>query len=293
MKKATASSYILIAAALWGCIAVFYRGLSALGFSALQVVFLRTATAALMTGVYLSVCRRSEFRIRLRDLWMFIGTGIVSLAFFNVCYFRAMDEISPSVAAVLLYTAPIFVIFLSAVLFRERLTAIKLIGTAIAFVGCILVTGALTGASVTGKGLFFGLGSGIGYALYTIFGVYALRRYDSWCISFYTFVFAAVCIFFLCDAGAMVQTFCAQPIPALLYTVGIGFFACILPYVFYTKGLSHVEAGRAAVMATLEPVVAVVVGVTVLGDVLTPDKLLGMVCVIGSIVFINTFDRSM
>lgn len=188
MKKATASSYILIAAALWGCIAVFYRGLSALGFSALQVVFLRTATAALMTGVYLSVCRRSEFRIRLRDLWMFIGTGIVSLAFFNVCYFRAMDEISPSVAAVLLYTAPIFVIFLSAVLFRERLTAIKLIGTAIAFVGCILVTGALTGASVTGKGLFFGLGSGIGYALYTIFGVYALRRYDSWCISFYTFV---------------------------------------------------------------------------------------------------------
>lgn len=287
MKNIASSVYILIAAVLWGCIGLFYKQLAAVGFSQLQVVFLRVFVAAVMTAVYICVRNPSWFHIRLKDCGVFIGTGVVSLAFFNYCYFSAMDELSLSVAATLLYTAPIFVMLMSAALFAERITPTKLIAVCITFVGCILVTGALTGGRITVLGVLYGLGSGIGYALYTIFGVYALRRYRTETVTLYTFVFAAVSVLPLCQPIKLYETLCVSPSITVLNSLGIGFFACFLPYLLYTKGLAGVPAGKASVMATLEPVVATVIGVAVFHENMTLVKLLGILLIISAIVLLN------
>lgn len=287
MKKSFSSGCIFIAAVLWGCIGVFYKQLSALGFSPLQVVFVRVATAAVLMAVYLLVRNPSCFKIRLRDCWMFLGTGVVSLAFFNFCYFSAMDETSVSVAATLLYTAPIFVMLFSAVLFRETITAVKLVCVVFTFVGCMLVTGILGDDPITFRGLLFGLGAGVGYALYTVFGVYALRRYTTETVTFYTFVFAAVSVLPLCQPGALMLTFSASPLSATWHILCIGLLACLLPYLLYTKGLEGVSPGHASVMATLEPVVACVIGVLFLNDTLSALNIVGILLIVGAIVLLN------
>ena len=85
--------------------------------------------------------RRELLRIRLRDLWCFLGTGIGSIVFFNYCYFKTISLTSMSVAAVLLYTAPAIVMVLSRILFGERFTVRKVTALVMTFVGCIFVTG--------------------------------------------------------------------------------------------------------------------------------------------------------
>lgn len=287
MKKTLSALYILIAAALWGCIGLFYKQLANIGFSQLQVVFLRVFTAAVLMAIYMLIRDPSWFKIRFRDCWMFIGTGIISLAFFNYCYFSAMDELSVSVAATLLYTAPIFVMLISAVLFHEKMTVVKLIAVVLTFIGCILVTGALTGGHITAVGMLYGLGSGIGYALYTIFSVYALRRYKTETITFYTFLFASVSVFLICRPLSMFNLFCAAPSTSTVYTLCIGLLACLLPYLLYTKGLSGVSAGQASIMATLEPVVATLVGCLIFQESMTLPKIMGIVLIVGSILFLN------
>ena len=80
-----------------------------------------------------------SLRVNPKDLWCFFGTGIVSMVFFNYCYFRLISISSLSVAAVMLYTAPVFVMLLSAVLFRERITRRQGVAMALALVALVML----------------------------------------------------------------------------------------------------------------------------------------------------------
>ena len=120
LKKA-APFLILLAGILWGSMGLFVRTLNSLGLASMGIVSLRAIVTAISMLVFLLIFDRSRLHIRLRDLWCFLGTGILSIIFFNYCYFSAIMLTSMSVAAVLLYTAPAIVMILSFFLFGENL----------------------------------------------------------------------------------------------------------------------------------------------------------------------------
>ena len=185
MQKYTAS--VITAGCLWGLMGLFTRTLATYGVDSTGAIVLRCGIAALLFAVTLLVRDSKQFRIRLKDIWCFIGTGICSLLFFTYCYFQAITIMDLSTAAVLLYTAPSIVMILSLILFHERITVQKLIALVLAFAGCCLVS--LVGGEhkLSTVGILYGLGAGFGYALYSIFARYALDRgYSSNTINFYS-----------------------------------------------------------------------------------------------------------
>ena len=138
MQKYTAS--VITAGCLWGLMGLFTRALATYGVDSTGAIVLRCGIAALLFAVTLFVRDPKQFRIRLKDIWCFIGTGICSLLFFTYCYFQAITIMDLSTAAVLLYTAPSIVMILSLILFHERITVQKLIALVLAFAGCCLVS---------------------------------------------------------------------------------------------------------------------------------------------------------
>ena len=122
----------LVAGTLWGMIGYFVRSLQSDGLSSMQIVSVRMVISAVIFSVFALVFKRSLFKIKLKDLWCFIGTGVVSVAFFSACYFKAIELSSLSVASILLYTAPIFVMIFSVFLFKEKLTVIKIVSLLLA-----------------------------------------------------------------------------------------------------------------------------------------------------------------
>lgn len=188
----------------------------------------------------------------------------------------------------LLYTSPIFVVLLSAACFGERITRRKALALCCTFAGCALVSGLLSqGEGIGPRAFLLGIGSGFGYSLYSIFGRFALRRYRSLTVTFYTICFAA--------AGSVLITLLSgeQPLPALLFTgrgvfltFGMAVLCCALPYLLYTAGLAGVQTGHAAIMATLEPVVAAALGVGIFREAVTPAKLAGMALVLLSVALL-------
>ena len=168
---------IILAAVFWGSMGIFVRRLNAFGFTSVQVVSIRITLAALFFSLLLAVRDRSGFRIALRDLPLFLGLGFGSILFFTVCYFSAITIMPLSTAAILLYTSPIWIMLMSALFFHEKMTGRKLLALVLAFAGCVLVSG-ISGEGITLTGLLLGLGSGIGYGLYSILGTIALRRYS-------------------------------------------------------------------------------------------------------------------
>lgn len=276
-------SFLLIAAAgiLWGSMGLFVRTLNTAGLETMDIVFLRAlVTGAGMLG-YLAICKPSLLKIRLRDFWCFLGTGIASIVFFNFCYFRAITLTSLSVAAVLLYTAPAMVMVMSWFLFKEALTGRKIIALVMTVAGCVLVTGVLKeGNTLTAGGILLGLGAGFGYALYSIFTRYALERgYHSLTITCYTFLIAAAAAVPLSHSGFVMQVaFSSWGMGA--FSLAFGLLCTVAPYLLYTIGLKYTDNSKASILASVEPVTAAVLGVIVFHESLTAMTVLGMVLVL-------------
>ena len=271
----------------WGFMGFFTRHLAEYGINSNGAIIVRCGVAAVFFGILILCTDAGQFRIRLKDLWCFLGTGLFSLLFFTFCYFHAISMMSLSTAAILLYTAPAIVMLLSAVLFREPFTKIKVAALVLAFAGCCLVSGIGTDSVLTPAGFLFGIGSGFGYALYTIFSRYALERgYSSSTINFYSCLFAAVgAIIIWRPAGlfGMMTAFTG----AILWCLATGVLSCFVPYMLYTYGLTGLENGRASILASVEPVVASLVGVFVFHETLTVPALVGILLVLAAILLLN------
>lgn len=148
MKDKLKYLYVFAAGSLWGIISLFLKPMLNLGFSQIQTVTLRCLVAAAVLGVYMLIKDKSLFRFKLRDVWCFIGTGLVSLMFFSICYFYSMTYNGVCVAVILLYTSPVFVMLLSLPLFKEKITYKKLIAVVLTVAGCVFVSGAAGGQSM-------------------------------------------------------------------------------------------------------------------------------------------------
>ena len=210
-------------------------------------------------------------------------------------------------ASILLYTAPSFVVILSAILWKEPITKRKALALALTLFGCASVCGVtetlFSGGNAAGggdaltvtlPGILLGLGAGFFYALYSIFGRYALAHYDSMTVTVWTFLFAGpASLLFLpvsrLSAGlsassgqAALSAILLSP-RTLLLSAGLVLFSTVLPYIFYTRGLAKVEAGKASIMASLEPVVASLAGVILFHEPADLWTLCGIVCVLAGV----------
>lgn len=258
----------------------------------MDITFLRGIITAMAMFVGLFLFDKKSLKIRIKDIWCFVGTGALSVCFFNYCYFKTITLTSLSVAAVLLYLAPAFVMLMSAPLFREKITGVKLIAVIMALFGCAMVSGIMGGnATLSGMGILYGIGSGFGYALYSIFGRYALNKgYNSLTITFYTFLFCSISSILYINPAKVVGTVLYTE-GLLVWTVGMMLFVTLFPYLAYTKGLQKVENGTASVVASIEPVVATVLGILIYKEEMDFVILLGMICVLGSVVLINLAEK--
>ena len=280
-----AAASILAAAALWGIIGVWNRRLMAGGLSPYSIVVVRNCGGLVLLTAVMALRDRSVFRVEQQHLKYFFGTGVVSVVLFTVCYFSCQEICSLAVASILLYTAPAIVVVLSALLWREPVTKKKLLALGLTLVGCALVCGVFSGAlTVTGGGIALGLGAGFFYALYSIFGRYALAHYGPMTVTVWTFVFAGAASLVLVRPAELAAL--AQPSMALT-AVGLVVCSTVLPYILYTRGLARVEAGKASILASLEPVVASVAGVVLFGEPMSPLTAAGIVCVLAGVYILR------
>ena len=279
---------IIIAACFWGSMGIFVRKLSDYGFSPIQIVSIRITLAALIFCGILLAKNHTGFKIRMRDIPLFLGLGFGSILFFTVCYFSAITIMPLSTAAILLYTSPIWIVLMSAVFFHEKINSKKLAALTLAFGGCVLVSG-ISGNGITLKGLLLGLGSGIGYGLYSILGTVALRKYSPYTVTTYTFSLAAIGSWLFSSPSNMLSKFSAASDLTwlILFCILTALVTAVIPFLSYTLGLRTVEASKAGIIATLEPMVATIIGITCFAEALTLQSAIGIVLIFAAITLLN------
>ncbi len=282
---------VLLGGALWGLIGLFTRPLYEAGLTAINVVSVRNFGGLLVLAAIFAVKDRSVFRIKAKHLPLFFGTGVVSVLLFSFCYFNCQQLCSLGVSAILLYLAPSFVVVMSALLWKDKLTKHKILALLLALVGCALVSGIVGGdLTVTLKGFLCGIGSAFFYALYSIFGRYALAHYGSYTVTVWTFVFAGFGALFFADLPTLAASLTDGK--TALTALALVVVSTVLPYIFYTNGLSGLESGVASILASIEPVVAALVGILVFREKMSLWVAFGVVCVLSGVVLLGGKDKN-
>lgn len=267
MKRLTGILLIAISAASFGTLAIFGRYAYTDGMDTFTVLFLRfTISAAIMTIILL--LRKEPFP-RGRILLQLIGMGALGYVGQSFMYLTAINYASAGLVALLLYLYPFFVMILSAIVFREHITRLKVIALILALVGTALTVdpngGQLIGAlmAVTAAAI---------YSVYIIVGTNVMKHVSS--------VQSSMVIF--ASAGFVFGILTAIKGPHLptsnagwFAMSGIVLIATIIPVATFLAGLEMIGPTNAAMLSTLEPVVTVLLAAWLFQEKLNTISLLG------------------
>jgi drug/metabolite transporter, DME family len=272
---------VVAAASIWATLGLFAKILYAQGVSFESLVAVRASVGWVAVMIFvLATGKAKSLRVSLRDLTLLAPQGLVGIGFFYLLYFFTVRESTVGTAAILLYSSPAFVVVLARLFLKEALNPAKALALFLTAGGILLVAGAYdpSNLEVTPTVLLTGLLSGLTYGLYSIFGRPVTGHLSPSVILSYALFFGSLLL--IVAAFPTLDTLVGLPMGsyALLFVLAV--VHTTLGFALYTFGLGRLGAGRAAIVATIEPVVAVVLGTALLGESLTVPGVVGALLVV-------------
>ena len=252
--------------------------------------FFRAGFAALFIGFFCLIFHGREAFIMKKSLLVLASvSGMFGVVAFNICYNLAVMRVGVAVAAVLLYTSPIFTCILSMIVFKEKITPNKYLAIAINICGCFLTVtnGVIIFEHLSIFGIVCGVMAGFTMACMTIFVKIGTEKgANPVAFSFYGFTSAAVVLLLVsrpwaAEAGLISPKY-------FMLALLLGLISTATPYILYSTGISMVDSmSKVPVVCSVETVVAACVGFVYFDELFGMWKAVGIFLVLFSIVISN------
>lgn len=240
----------------------------------LHAVEMRLVVAVLVLGAWLTLLRPGALRIARADAGYFLLLGIFGMAAVQGTYYHAIATLGVGLAILIQYLAPSLIVLYDLARHRRVLPS-TLAGVAIALLGTALLIGDVDRVALSARPLDWavGFGSALAFAFYIVFSKRGLARYPPETVLFYTLLIAAV---FWTIAVPPARILGAGHGPGIWAAfAALGILNTLVPFALFYAGLRQLTATQAGVMATLEPVVAVLAAAAFLDEGLRPLQWLG------------------
>ena len=289
-RKKTGALLVMLAGACWGSISLFINYLSDAGLTTMQISFLRQMLASLVICAALLLKSPEKFRIHPANLPILMLVGLVNGVMFNYLYFFTIVNSRASIAVVLLYTSTIFVMLMSRILFKEKLTPLKITALILTVAGCVLVTGVLgEGYTPPAIAILTGVLTGFAFALNNIITSSAVKRNDPETVTFYTMLFSFIFLIPFSGGRELISRCASNP-----SVLAVAFLMCLVTAVLaqysFSLGLQRIESGKASIYGATEPVVGTLIGIFIFHEESNFSKILGVAMVIAAIFLIARND---
>lgn len=279
MKKENRARMMIVAAmALFGTLAPFVRNISV---SSGELALYRAVLAAALIGVFLVVTgQKIPIRKLGKDLVLLLLSG-VAMGFNWILLFEAYKYTTVSVATLSYYFAPVIVTVVSPVLFKEKLTVRQILCFVMSTVGIVMITGiGESGRSGTDHvGILFGLGAAVLYASVVLLNKF-IRNVEGIHRTLLQFLAAiAVLVPYVVLTGGV--TLGSMNFVGWLCLLVVGLIHTGVAYCMYFSALRDLPGQEAAILSYVDPLVAVLISVTVLGEAMNFWQAVGGVLILG------------
>ena len=278
------------AAIMWGTNGVIASFLLAQGITPLTLVEARSIIAAVGMGVLLLCVGRSRFRVQRRDIPLLLLFGL-ALAVVTYSYFLAVKFLPVAIAVMIQYTGPTLIALYTALVLR-RVPPLRIwVALALTLAGIALLAGLadLLGGSaakgVTLIGVLIAAASAVIMAFYMLVGERLGKRLHPQTSVFYGFTLAAL-LWLVFQPPWRFQTAALAP-SALPLVVAVGVIGTLIPFGLFLAAINRLDATRAAILATVEPVTATLLGWILLGQGLDGWQLAGALLVLVGVTVVQ------
>lgn len=269
---------LITAMAVFGTLGLFVRNIAV---SSAELALYRAILAAILLGLYF-VCTKQKIQLKKlgKELVLLLLSG-AAMGFNWILLFEAYKYTTVSVATLSYYFAPVIVTLACPVLFREKMGTKQWICFLMSTLGIVLITGIgdLSSGSSHHVGIAFGLGAAVLYATVILLnkfiqGVAGIQR------TFLQFLSAiAVLIpYVLCSGGIHLDLLDWAGWGSLLI---VGLFHTGVTYCLYFSALKELPGQEAAILSYIDPLVAVLISVFVLGETMTVMQIIGGLLILG------------
>ena len=275
--------FTVLAAALFGTLGIFGKQAVAADLSVTTLLAGRFLVATLLLWSIL-LAGGGATRPPWRVLGAELGLGLV-YAVMSLAYFESLAWLSAGVAALLLFTYPVQVTVASTLLLGEPLTVPKLLAllTATAGVALVVVGDRLL---VAGAGVLLVAVASLCYTGYTMGTRAMIDDVDP--LVHVAYVFLGVTITVLAYGATAGSLAVPATLDGWLVIAGVTVVGTIVPVVLFTEGLARIEASRASILSTSEPLTTVLLGIVLLDETLTVAVGIGALLILAGVVATST-----
>ena len=279
MKESNRSRLMMtVSMAIFGTLAPFVRRI---GVTSGELALYRALMAAALIAVFLLVTKQKiPFAAIKKEIPLLLLSGI-AMGFNWILLFQAYKFTTVSVATLSYYFAPVIVTILCPIIFRERLTKKQIICFIMSTLGLVLITGIgdLSGASSHLTGILFGLGAASLYATVIMLNKF-IKNVEGIHRTFLQFLAAIVVLvpYVAFTSGANLAVMDGMGWICLLI---VGFIHTGVTYCLYFTSLKDIPGQKAAILSYIDPLIAVVISVTILGESMSFVQIIGGVLILG------------
>lgn len=269
---------IIAAMATFGTLGLFVRNI---GLASSEIALYRAVLAIILIGAFLLVTRQKiSFSDMGRELPLLFISG-VAMGFNWILLFEAYNYTTVSVATLAYYFAPVIVTLLCPLFFKEKMSAKGWVCFIASTVGIVLITGVgeLSSGGSHLVGVLLGLSAACLYASVVLLNK-SIKRTQGIQRTFVQFVAATAVLvpYVALTGGFNLHT---------LVPLGWGSLLCVglihtgVAYCLYFSSLKELSGQEASVLSYIDPLVAVLISVTALGETVTPLQIVGGVLILG------------
>jgi drug/metabolite transporter (DMT)-like permease len=260
----------------------------------------RSTFALLVLAPILFLKNRSALRVRGSHLAQFFLLGILGLAASNYFYYFAIEKTTVATAIVLQYVAPVWVLLYMLARGLQRATTLRISGVVLAVIGCSFAVGevasrsdfpwlALSGARFNVVGVIAAEVAAISFAFYNVYGQHLVQIYERWTVLVYSLLGASVFWQLLNPPWKIVAQHYSGG--QWLYMLVFSIASMLVPFSLYFAGLQYLDPTRAIVTACLEPVWAILLTALILGELVSPMQVVGILVVLSATILVQRPDR--
>jgi drug/metabolite transporter (DMT)-like permease len=286
--RSPARGYALAAtgAAMWALNGSLARYLLDDGVDAARLAQLRSAGACLVLVAVLAVARPELLRVERNQLPALAWLGVAGLAAVHATYFLAIDRLEIGVAVTIQYLAPLLLLLWLRVAHGRRLAPSLWGAVALSVVGCFFVVRAYDATQLDAVGVAAAVGAMITFAVYLVGSERAGLVHAPVTTLAWSFAFASL-------FWAIVAPWWGFPFEDLgsarngLLAAGVIVIGTLLPFICMVAAVRHVPAPRAAIVATLEPVLAAVFAWSIHDEGLSAVQVAGGLAVVAAVVWVQ------
>lgn len=280
----------ILAGIMFGSSGVFVRTLTQNGIDQTTLLFLRFSIAIIPILMAILLTDRKLFKIDLSDLPMLLVCAICIIGL-NLCYNESMNTVPLSLAAVLLSLAPIYVLILAYILFREKITSKKLICMVLAIFGCILMTGVLESniSDIPLLGIISGIGAGLFWAFYLMASKKLIENgTNTYSILFYSIIFISIALVPFTNFSQITSFVLINPTLTIIFLILHSTFSFALPYILSTISLKYIDSGVSSILLSgAEPFAALIFGLFIYGEIPTIVMFCGFILTIIAMMMLS------